>query len=50
MILAFPFATMRHFIKAKLDDFPNIRAWLTRIGARPAYQRAMHAADPGLQR
>ena len=48
IMMAFPFTTARHFTKAKIDDFPNIRAWLARIGERPAFRRAMAAADPGL--
>jgi glutathione S-transferase len=50
ILMAFPFTTMRRFTKTQLDDFPNIRAWLTRIGTRPAYQRAMQIAEPKLPR
>ncbi len=49
IMMAFPFTTMRAFSKQKLDAYPNIRAWLKRIGARPAYQRAMAAGDPGMK-
>ncbi len=28
---------------------PNIRAYLARIGARPAFKRAMAKADPGFK-
>ena len=31
-----------------LAPYPNIRAYLQRIGARPAYQRAMAKGDPDL--
>jgi glutathione S-transferase len=31
-----------------LAPYPNIRAWLQRMGARPAYQRAMAKGDPDL--
>ena len=47
IMMAFPFTTARVFTKTKLDDYPSIRAWLARIGERPAYQRTMAAADPG---
>jgi glutathione S-transferase len=30
-----------------LAPFPNVRAYLQRIGARPAYRRAMAKGDPG---
>ena len=46
IMMACPFSTMRSFTGVKLDAFPNVRAWLRRIGARPAYQRAMAAGDP----
>jgi len=49
IMMAFPFTTMRAFTKTKLDAYPNIRAWTARIRARPAYQRAMAAGDPGLK-
>lgn len=47
IMMAFPFTTSRVFTKATLEDYPNIRAWLQRIGERPAFQRAMAAGDPG---
>jgi glutathione S-transferase len=40
---------MRYFQPYDLDRQPNIRAYLTRIGARPAYQRAMAMGDPGMK-
>jgi glutathione S-transferase len=39
---------MRAFVKKNLSAFPNIRTYLQRIGARPAYQRAMQKGDPGM--
>jgi glutathione S-transferase len=48
IMMAFPFTTMRAFTKLSLDDYPNIRAWLARIGERPAYRRAMAAGDPDM--
>ncbi len=48
IIMLFPLTTMRVFAPRDLTPYPNIRAYLQRIGARPAYQRAMAKADPGL--
>jgi glutathione S-transferase len=47
IIMVFPLTTMREFAPRDLAAFPHIRAYLKRIGARPAYQRAMAKADPG---
>ena len=44
----FSFTTMRLFQPLDLAPYPNIRAYLQRIGARPAYQRAMVKGDPDL--
>ena len=48
IIMLFPLTTMRAFVPRDLAPFPSIRAYLQRIGARPAYQRAMSKAEPGL--
>jgi len=48
IIMLFPMATGRHFFPRDLTPFPNIRAYLKRIGERPAFQRAMAKADPGM--
>ena len=47
IIMMFPLTTMRAFAPRDLGPYPNIRAYLQRIAARPAYQRAMNKADPG---
>jgi glutathione S-transferase len=47
IIMLFPLSTMRAFVPRDLTPYANIRAYLTRIAARPAYQRAMAKADPG---
>jgi glutathione S-transferase len=47
IIMLFPLTTMRAFAPHDLSSCPNTRAYLGRIGARPAYQRAMSKADPG---
>jgi glutathione S-transferase len=48
IIMLFPLTTGRIFGPRELGPYPNIRAYLQRIGARPAYQRAMAKADPDL--
>ena len=42
----FPLTTMRHFGPRDMEPYPHIRAYLQRIAARPAFQRAMQKADP----
>jgi glutathione S-transferase len=44
----FSLTTMRLFQPIDLAPYPAIRAYLQRIGARPAYQRAMAKGDPDL--
>jgi glutathione S-transferase len=46
IMLVFGLTTMRAFAQRDLAPYPNIRAYLQRIGARPAYQRAMAKGDP----
>jgi glutathione S-transferase len=48
IIMLFPLTTMRAFAPRDLSPYPNIRAYLARIGARPAYRRAMAKGDPGM--
>lgn len=48
IIMLFPLTTMRLFAPRDISPYPNIRAYLQRIAARPAYQRAMQKADPDL--
>jgi glutathione S-transferase len=40
--------TSRAFRGTSIDGYPNLRAYLARIGARPAYRRAMARAEPGM--
>lgn len=47
ILMLFPLTTGRMFVPRDLAPYPNIRAYLQRIGARPAFQRAMAKADPG---
>jgi len=44
----FSLTTMRLFRATDLSGYPNILAYLQRIGARPGYQRAMAKADPDM--
>ena len=44
----FSLTTMRVFLPLDLAPYPHILAYLQRIGARPAYQRAMQKGDPGM--
>lgn len=44
----FSLTTMRLYRATDLSPYPNILAYLQRIGARPGYQRAMAKADPDL--
>jgi glutathione S-transferase len=48
VMMGFNLTTSRAFGGASLDPFPNIAAYLKRIGERPAYQRAMAKAEPGM--
>jgi glutathione S-transferase len=41
--------TMRLFLAFDLAAWPNIRAWLQRVGERPAYRRAMQKGDPSME-
>ena len=44
----FSLTTMRLFQPVDLQPYPGILAYLQRIGARPAYRRAMAKGDPAL--
>jgi len=48
IIMVFPLTTMRVYSPRDLTPYPNIRAYLKRIGERPAYRRAMEKGDPGM--
>ena len=49
IMMVFPLTTMRAATGRSLGASPHLRAYLTRIGGRPAYQRAMKKADPEMQ-
>lgn len=48
IMMGFSLTTMRYFQPYDLSRCPNIVAYLGRIGARPAYRRAMEKGDPGM--
>jgi glutathione S-transferase len=48
IMMLFPLTTMRLFAPRDLTPYPNIRAYLARIGQRPAFQRAAAKGDPDL--
>jgi glutathione S-transferase len=48
IMMVFSLTTMRTFLPYDLGGLPNIRGYLTRIGSREAYRRAMAKGDPGM--
>ncbi|MBM3596161.1 MAG: glutathione S-transferase [Alphaproteobacteria bacterium] len=48
VMMVFGLTTLRSFMGKSLDGLTNLRAYLQRVGARPAYQRAMARAEPGI--
>jgi glutathione S-transferase len=48
IMMGFSLTTMRYFQPYDLARCPNIVSYLARIGARPAYRRAMQKGDPGM--
>lgn len=49
IMTVFSLTTMRYFMPYDLTPYPCILQYLVRIGARPAYQRAMLKGDPGMK-
>ena len=48
IMMVFQLTTSRAFNGLSIDDKPNLKAYLQRIGQRDAYQRAMAKAEPGM--
>lgn len=48
IMTVFSVTTMRYFNPTDLGGCPAILAYLQRVAARPAYQRAMAKGDPGM--
>ncbi|MDR7060590.1 MULTISPECIES: glutathione S-transferase [unclassified Sphingopyxis] len=49
IMMVYCLTTSRAFRGTSIDAYPNVKAYLQRIGARPAYQAAMAKAEPGMQ-
>ena len=49
IMMVFPLTTMRAFVPRDLSPYPNILAYLARIGQRPAFQRAAARATLALR-
>ncbi len=45
IMMTYCFGVVRGFLRIDLSQYPNIEAYLARIGERPAYQRAMALAN-----
>jgi glutathione S-transferase len=48
IMMVYSLTTGRAFRGTSIEGYPNLRAYLARIGARPAYRRAMAKAEPGM--
>jgi glutathione S-transferase len=48
ILMGFSLTTMRYFLPYDYARLPGLRAYLRRIGGRPAYRRAMEKGDPGM--
>jgi glutathione S-transferase len=48
IMMVYCLTTSRAFRGASIDDYDNLKAYLRRIGERPAYRRAMAKAEPGM--
>lgn len=48
IMIMFSLTTMRYFMPVDLAPYPHILAYIQRLAARPAYQRAMAKGDPGM--
>jgi glutathione S-transferase len=46
IMMAFPLTTGRRFSPRDFSSYPAIRAYVARIGERPAFRRAMAKAEP----
>ena len=47
IMVTFNLTSLSRFGGRTIDDLPNVQAYVQRIGARPAYQKAMKIAGPG---
>ncbi|HWF00249.1 MAG TPA: glutathione S-transferase [Caulobacteraceae bacterium] len=49
IMMVYCLTTARAFRGTSIDERPNLKAYLKRIGERPAYRRAMEKAEPGME-
>ena len=49
IMMVYCLTTSRAFRGTSIDAYPNLKDYLRRIGERPAYQRAMAKAEPGMK-
>jgi glutathione S-transferase len=47
-MMVYCLTTSRAFRGLSIASYPNLKAYLQRISERPAYQRAMAKAEPGM--
>jgi len=50
LFITFTLTTLLGFLPRDLTPYPQVRAYLGRVTARPAYRRAMKKADPNFPR
>ena len=48
IMMVYCVTTSRAFRNTSIDAYPNLKAYLKRIGERPAYKRAMAKAEPDM--
>jgi glutathione S-transferase len=48
IMMVYILTTSRMFRNTSIDHLPNVKAYLQRIGERPAYQRAWAKCEPGV--
>jgi glutathione S-transferase len=48
IMLVYILTTSRAFRNTSIDHLPNVKAYIAKIAARPAYQAAMAKAEPGM--
>ncbi len=48
IMMGFQLTTSRAMSGMSIDGMPNLKAYLRRIGERPAYRRAMEKCEPGM--
>lgn len=49
IMMVYCLTTSRAFRGTSIESYPNVKAYLKRIGQRPAYVRAMAKADPDMK-